>query len=303
MKRYLTDAEKIEILSKSDRFTAKQLAEQYGCSRSTVLKIWMDNDYHKPPVFSYYVDNSYFSTIDTANKAYVVGLIASDGNVCKRDGHDGQIRLSMQYQNSEYELLKQILSDMNATHPIIQRCIRRNEKQLEYISIDIVSQKQFEDLYKIGIMQNKTWNMNIGHVIDNIPKQFVQDFLRGYFDGDGSITRKNGDESKPSSFGVSIAMPLENAKRLQQYLSEANISSVVQEDKRNYSHPFGSIRFNGVNKYIFLKWIYYKDCLCLERKYDLAIKYCNLIENNTTNRAENIRAVEQFNKFTEQNDY
>lgn len=299
MKRYLTDEERDEILSKSDRFTAKQLAEQYGCSRSTILKIWMSNNYHKPLVFSYYVDNNYFSVIDTANKAYVVGLMASDGNVYKRNGHEGQIRLGFQHQDSEYKLLKQILSDMHATNPITQRCVIRNGKQFEYISIDIVSQNIFDDLNKIGIIPNKTWTINLGCVINSIPRQFIRDFLRGYFDGDGSIIRRKDEELKPSSFSASISMPLENAKQLQQYLSEISISSRVQEDKRNYSHPFGSIRFFGVNKYVFLKWIYYKDCLCLERKYNLATQYCDLVERNTTNRAENIRAVEQYGNFIE----
>ena len=184
MKRYLTSEEKIEILSKSNRFTAKQLAEQYGCSRSTILKLWMDNDYHKPPSFSYYVNDNYFSIIDTPNKAYVVGLIASDGNVYKRDGHDGQIRLSFQDGDSEHQLL---------TSSIIQ-----NDKNYEYISISIVSQKLFEDICNIGIAPKKTWKINLAQIIRNIPKQFIRDFLRGYFDGDGSIniTKKQRGKTK-----------------------------------------------------------------------------------------------------------
>ena len=49
--RRLTNDEKQEILLKSNKFTAKQLSEQYGCSRSTILKLWMGNDYHKPLSF------------------------------------------------------------------------------------------------------------------------------------------------------------------------------------------------------------------------------------------------------------
>lgn len=90
--RYLTNDEKQEILLKSDRFTAKQLSEQYGCSRSMILKLWMDNDYHKPSGFSYYVNNNYFSSIDSKNKAYILGLIASDGNIyIKETGIKGSL--------------------------------------------------------------------------------------------------------------------------------------------------------------------------------------------------------------------
>ena len=297
----LTNEDKEDILSKSDKFTAKQLAEQYGCSRSTILKLWIDNDYHKPLGFSYYVNDNYFSKIDTANKAYIMGLIASDGNLYKRDNHQGQIRLSFQYGDSEYNLLENILMDMNSTHPIQRNVKTLNEKTFEYIAITIVSQQIFEDLCNMGITQQKTWLMNIKQVINQIPKQFIRDFLRGYFDGDGSITGIS--KNKPSSVSVNIAMPLQNAKLLQQILHSLGLEAVAQEDNRpnKYSHPFGRFEFFGVNKYIFLKWIYYEGCLCLQRKYDLALQYCNLVENNITNRAENINAVNQYCTFLKQN--
>lgn len=191
---------------------------------------------------------------------------------------------------------------MDATHPIVKTCVARNGKQFEYIAINIVSEKLFEYICKMGITPKKTWTMNLKQIIDSIPKQFIRDFLRGYFDGDGSINVSQNEGLKPSSFAVNISMPLDNAEWLQWYLYGLNISSSIQEDKRKYSHPFGTISFFGVNKYVFLKWIYYNECLCLQRKYDLATKYCNLVESNLTNRVENIRAIEQFKIFTEQND-
>lgn len=300
-KHILTTQDKEEILLKSDKFTAKQLAEQYNCSRSTILKLWMDNNYHKPLSFSYCVDNNYFSEINTPNKAYIVGLIASDGNIYKREGHQGQVRLSFQNKKSEYTLLTNILSDMQATYPIIKTTITSNNKEYEYISVTIVSEQIFNDLLNIGIIPKKTWLMNIDSVINHIPTQFIQDFLRGYFDGDGSINTARSSELKPSDFNINISMPLSNAKILQQYLSHFGLSVQTKEDKRKYNHPFGGLHFFGTNKYIFLKWIYYNDCLCLNRKQQLAIKYCNLVENNTTNRAENIKSINQYNIFLEQN--
>ena len=101
-------------------------------------------------------------------------------------------------------------------------------------------------------------------------------------------------------------MPLQNAKLLQQYLFSIGIDSVVYEDNRSekYTHPFGRFDFFGANKYIFLKWIYYENCLCLQRKYDSAIEYCNQVETNITNRSENINAINQYNTFkTRHNDW
>lgn len=301
-KYILTDKDKEEILSKSDKFTAKQLSEQYGCSRSTILKIWMDDDYHKPRSFSYYVNDNYFSEINTANKAYIIGLIASDGNVYKREGHQGQLKFSFSNGESEYNLLKNILTDMQATCPINKSILMHNNKEYSYISITIVSDKIFNDLSNLGIIPQKTWDMDIDKIISNIPKQFIKDFLRGYVDGDGSIINSKNNPNKPSSIDVRIAMPLNNAQKLQSYLSLLNISTTLIEDKRKYSKPFCNLCFLGANKYVFLKWIYYDSCLCLQRKYDRAIHYCCLVENNITNRKENINAIKYYEEFTIQND-
>ena len=257
----------------------------------------MDNGYHKQTGYSYYVDDNYFSEINTPNKAYIIGLIASDGNIYQRDGHQGQIRLSFQNTESEHSLLTNILSDMNATHPIKKTTKASNDKQYEYISVTIVSDQIYNDLFRIGIMPQKTWQMDIQQVIDCIPTKFVNDFLRGYFDGDGCIT--GVDKNKPSRTHINIAMPLQSANTLRQYLLSVGIDVAVREDKRpgKYTHPFGRIEFFGVNKYIFLKWMYYDDCMCLKRKYNAAMKYCDLIEKNITNRSENIKAVNQYNVF------
>lgn len=301
MKKYLTIEEKQEILEKSDRFTSKQLAEQYECSRSEILKIWMDNNYHKPRGFSYYVDNNYFSNIDTANKAYIVGLVASDGNVYKRDGHDGQLRFCFQNGDSEYNLLANILLDMQATHPIRKNTKTSNDKTLEYISATIVSQQIFEDLCDIGIVPQKTWLLDIVKILNHIPQQFVRDFLRGYFDGDGCITGMSSNI--PSGIFAHIAMPLESANLLQEYLSSLGIQALVTKDNRigHYKNPFGRLDFHSANKYIFLKWIYYTNCLCLQRKYNLAATYCALVESNATNRKENIVALCKYEDFLLQN--
>ena len=116
MPKFLTNEEKSEILLKSDRYTARQLAEQYGCSRSMILKIWMENNYHKPKSFNYYVNNQYFNTIDSPIKAYALGLIASDGNLYKRNSQQGQIKIYL--EKTDEEVLRLILKDMGSTHPI-----------------------------------------------------------------------------------------------------------------------------------------------------------------------------------------
>jgi intein/homing endonuclease len=292
--RYLTNDEKQEILLKSDRFTAKQLAEQYGCSRSMILKLWIGNTYYKPLSFSYYVNNNYFSSIDSKNKAYILGLIASDGNIYQRSGHQDQLRLSLKNEPSEKQLLQEILNDMNATHPITY-ITRKNSS---YISFTIVSQQICDDLYDIGINPKKTWELDVAKIISHIPHKYHCDFLRGYFDGDGSIS--STDKGKPSSVHISISCPFTVATDFLNILKNIGISASFTEDKRKYKHKFGCVVFTGYNKYLFLKYIYSQEDLCLNRKRARALEYCELIETNATNRSENINAVNKYDQFLAQ---
>ena len=54
------------------------------------------------------------------------------------------------------------------------------------------SQKTVEDLKKLGCVENKSLILTFP-TEQQVPKEFVYDFIRGYFDGDGSITNCNGN--------------------------------------------------------------------------------------------------------------
>lgn len=290
MPKFLTNEEKSEILLKSDRYTARQLAEQYGCSRSMILKIWMENNYHKPKSFNYYVNNQYFNTIDSPIKAYALGLIASDGNLYKRNSQQGQIKIYL--EKTDEEVLRLILKDMGSTHPI--KYSKHNDT-LE-CGFTIVSQEIFDNLTTIGIGTNKTWEMDLNKILDNIPFIYYNDFIRGYFDGDGCISHT--ENKLPSKISVSIAMPLKTGEQIKSILNRIGIECSIYIDKhRNYKYDFCSVEFFGKNKYIFLKYLYENNCICMERKFKRALQYFYLIENNTSNRKENSIAIDEYNIF------
>ena len=56
-----------------------------------------------------------------------------------------------------------------------------NHKKLELLTI--CNTKIYDDLIKLGCLQNKTFNCHL----PSIDKVFMPDFIRGFFDGDGSI--------------------------------------------------------------------------------------------------------------------
>ena len=291
-KEKLSKKQKEEILKISHRYTSSELAKMYNCSRSLVLKIWMDNNYKKGTSNIYYVDRNYFKQINTPNKAYVLGFIASDGTVYKRDNHSGLIQVKL--QESDEQILKDILIDMDSTYPI------NHIKNGDFVQVvfSITSEDLYNQLLDIGIGQNKTWNLKLQDILSYIPTEYHIDFIRGYFDGDGCITKLKGNQISKVSIG--FACPYNFGLDLQKYLKEAyNIdSSVYIDTHKNFANLFCNLAINGTaNKYKLLKLMYYKDCLCLQRKNNRAKEMIDAIEANATNRSENKKAVSNLNRI------
>lgn len=289
-KEKLSKEQKEEILKISYKYTSSELAKMYNCSKSLILKIWMDNNYKKGTNNIYYVDRDYFKQINTQNKAYVLGFIASDGTLFKRDGHSGLIQVKL--KESDEQILKDILQDMDSTYPV-NHVKNGNFNQ---VVISITSQDLYNQLLNIGVRENKTWNLNLYNILSHIPKEYQIDFIRGYFDGDGCITQlKNNQISKVS---IGFACPYDFGLDLQKYLKEAyNIdSSVYIDTHKNFTNLFCNLIINGTtNKYKLLKLMYYEDCLCLQRKNNRAKELIRAIEVNATNRLENKDAVKNLN--------
>ena len=265
--------------------TSTELAQEIGCSRSYITKIWRENNLFGKSQNRYHMDENYFKNIDTGDKAYLLGLLASDGCLYKRDGHQGLIQISL--QKKDQELLQNILEVLKSNYPIN---INQN-----MATISLTSDKMFNDLSAIGLHPKKTWTINMKEVFSNIPDIFHKDFFRGYFDGDGTITSSDNFITV-SRTKIGYVCPLTTAEVFQKILLQNNIeSSFYLNSKEKYSKDFGSIEFtNTTFKYCFLKWIYANSNLKLKRKYELSKNFVNKVEGNITNRSENLKALKYY---------
>lgn len=284
--------------------TVFKLAEYYNCDRHTIThyakkinlpskkSIRRENGLEKLAKIEtkralkkeYYdsIDYPFFSKIDSHTKSYFLGLIAADGCVSLHktpSGYKKDIRICL--HKDDIDILQYFYDILNIKRrPLIER---------EYANIQIRSEVMFDDLSKYGIIPNKTWDLHL----KNIPFEFYSSFLLGYFDGDGSINNKF---SIPSSACINYCGTNSAMISISQMLDALDLQYSFYTDKRpKYKEEFNRIDFvNSTQKYIFLKTIYNNDIKCLKRKKDLTTKFVNLIENNISNRRENIKAVEQY---------
>ncbi len=123
--------------------------------------------------------NSDFFKDWSAQMAYVLGFIAADGNVCLT-GRAHMLHIAC----DDKDVIEKIKLVINYQGPIREKS--RPNGKVSY-SLRISDPVLFADLNKLGITVRKSLTL----VPPEIPHGFVRHFIRGYFDGDGSVVIRN----------------------------------------------------------------------------------------------------------------
>jgi len=128
--------------------------------------------------------------------AYVLGFFAADGYITnnKRGASFWSIDIT------DKELLFSIRKAVDSDHKITER-IRKNIGSNIY-RLQIGSKEMVEDLGSLGFNAKKSLTLKV----PNIPKKYVSDFIRGYFDGDGNVwVGYVHKERKTSTVAIQVA--------------------------------------------------------------------------------------------------
>ncbi|OIO47446.1 MAG: hypothetical protein AUJ32_03015 [Parcubacteria group bacterium CG1_02_40_82] len=110
--------------------------------------------------------------------AYVLGFFTADGNMIrnKRGAH------FIEFTSTNKDLLQKIKKMICPDHKISVR--ERGGNWKPAYRIQIGSKKIYNDFEHLGLMERKSKRMNF----PLIPEKYLAHYIRGYFDGDGSVT-------------------------------------------------------------------------------------------------------------------
>ena len=199
-----------------------------------------------------YVNNNYFSEQNN-RMAYIMGFLAADGNVSK-NGNRIQSQLSLK-DKGHLEMIQSEIGGCEVYEYESNGC--------KSCGWHCCSSQIKKDLAIYGIIPHKTGTLSIPKVLD---KQYWKDFIRGYFDGDGTIC-KDG-----TGFRVTITSAnKEILEDINSYFEENGIKpSNLYKDHNNIC-----IRFRSQASIDIYNLLYYNDCLCLKRKKE---KYIELMK-------------------------
>jgi len=161
--------------------TMKELGRRFNVQYETIRrllrkeKVQIDGYKHGYPR-----KENIFSKIDSKEKAYWLGVLYADGKV---SNNNYEISLGL----SDKEHIEKFQKFLGATNHKIAITVPNKEKNKltkNFYSLSIKDKKIHDDLIYWGCYPNKS---HLDLHIPNIKENFIIDFIRGYFDGDGGF--------------------------------------------------------------------------------------------------------------------
>jgi hypothetical protein len=129
----------------------------------------------------YNVNDNYFNKIDNEEKAYWLGFLLADGCIHERAGQD---RLSLVLSIKDKDHLEKFKKSLSFEGPINDYTKKSGLFiGLEHSFVRITSQLLVNDLARVGCVPRKSLTLEFPIINDSL----VHHFIRGYFDGDGSV--------------------------------------------------------------------------------------------------------------------
>lgn len=223
-------------------------------------------------VRKYKLNENYFDNIDTSNKAYIMGFLHSDGS-----NNINKSTISLSLQEEDREILEQIRKEIGSTKPLEYLdysnkhdfgCSYKNQYRL-----NIFSKHMCKELNNKGITPNKSLTIGFPNWL---PKDLISHYVRGVFDGDGSIYQSyRNDNNKPITLTITATESF--CKELRNICKQTlNINAGIYDAScHNGITKVFTISGRNIAKK-FLDWIYKDADLYLQRKYDRYCKYYNI---------------------------
>ena len=194
----------------------------------------------------YKINHKFFSEW-TNESAYVLGLIASDGCV-----NEGKNHYSVEISSNDKSMLENVRKLMQFTKNV--------EKSRETFRLRIDNPVIYQDIINKGITHRKSKTLKF----PKMPEEIQEHFIRGFFDGDGSIFRLKGKR-------IIVKFTCFSPPFLE-VLQEVLIQKLGVKKKKNHD---GSIVYSTKEALTILEWMYQNSIkeTRLDRKYERYLKY------------------------------
>lgn len=265
-KRLSQEIEQNIISMYVDGNNSKTISSLFNIAQSTVTRVLNRNNITQrtfaEQTRKYFFNESFFESIDTEEKAYWLGFIYADGSVSPEKG---SFRLSISANDLEH--LKVFKNDIQSDYVIPVYKNHGYDSDYMMCKLDLHSKKLLNDLSNHGVIKNKTYKIEF----PTIPDYLVHHFIRGYFDGDGSVSFYKVKERPTPKAEVTITGTEEFLNSLKHIFIGAGLNPNVKLAQRhkNRDNNIRTLKYCGrQNALKFFNFIYEDATRFLDRKRD-----------------------------------
>ena len=196
-------------------------------------------------------------------EAYLLGFFYADGSITGKV-KDKYYLLSISQSYSHKDFLQKICDILN--FHLEKDYKLKEDKKLRAYKLTIGNVKMVSNLIKLGITPRKTYEDN-DFVFQNIPDKLKIHFIRGFFDGDGTV---GFDKKENAFFGFvsynkSIIMAIKNY--LFSYLKKGSFKK--EYSKKNDSYYYRYTSFGNMVVKHFGELLYKDANYYMKSKYDI----------------------------------
>lgn len=269
----ILDQEKEQIIDMyKNGMSITQIGEKLKIYHKLVSKVLEENNIQRVNNNKriYKLNEHYFDKIDSPNKAYILGFFYADGcNMIDK------CTVAMSLEETDKEILEKIRLEMESERELeFINQSKRKDKNTNYKYKDMWRLLLFSShlchvLNNLGMVPNKSLQLEFPEWLD---KKLYSHFIRGYFDGDGSlcIYQKNNGKYQPL---LSITSTDNFCQKCLEIMrNKLNIGGGIY-DASSHNNITKVLSISGfVQLEKILNWLYKDAELYMKRKHDIYIK-------------------------------
>lgn len=204
-----------------------------------------------------------FTTIDTEEKAYILGFLAADGCILTPKQCKGCYVLSIDLSIRDLKLLEDIRDIIYPNGKV--RVVEKQQMAIFSLG-DKVLCKQ---LISHGIVPRKTF---VVEVPKKLPKSLLRHWVRGYFDGDGSVSVSVSQKHRV------ISAEINGQPSVLDYIDTEFKRKHQHTCKLGWTGTCYRYSYGGKTALAFLEWIYAGSIIRLERKINKYIEFKDTVK-------------------------
>lgn len=245
-----------------NRYGLIKTGKQNGVGERIVRRILLENKIHirsqsEAAIIAniqrrqFDLNDNYFSS-ENEKMAYLLGFLAADGTIDKKNN-----RIKIGLSSVDKDFLIAIKKELDYKGDILDY---QTPNGFNVSELTFTSQQIKKDLAKYNIVPNKTFTYTFP---ENLNKEYWIDFIRGYFDGDGSV-------STAGPYALRWQICAANKQVLEKIIDffyeeygieKVNILIQMRE------HPLYYFQYSTIATKKIFSILYKENCLKLPRKY------------------------------------